>query len=499
MHREAGEALERRHVETGAKAAVLANHFWQAEVPDKALTHSKQAARQTEIIFAGDTALFWYNRALEILAQFGEDDDTVQEQFDLLLARERVYSRIGQRKAQAADLVTMQTLAQEDPARQAIVHNRRAAYERTSSRLAQAVIEAEAAQKTARQANDVAEEGESLIQLGYIALAQGDFDAARQHFDRAKEIADETNQRAEARAMNGQATTYTRLHDYAQAEDTYQHALTMNREIGRWSGQAACLTNLGILYLQVGDYVDALSSLQQALEVNRLIGHRRGEAICRHHLALTYKALGVFDEAETYLQTSLAIRREIDDRQGEAEDMRALGFIELDREDFAKAREYIGQALEMFQSLKIGAFEGDTWLVLGLALEGLDDQVKAKHAYEQAQLLHTEINNEAGVIEARAGIARCLLAEDKPDEAKAEINECLTWMEPHGGLGIHDPGRLYLAAYQVLAAAGDDKSATQAKETGQAFIHHRAEKISDLGLRSSYLENVPVNKALLQA
>jgi tetratricopeptide (TPR) repeat protein len=208
--------------------------------------------------------------------------------------------------------------------------------------------------------------------------------------------------------------------------------------------------------------------------------------------------LGIFDEAETYLQSSLAIRRDIDDMQGEAEDMRALGFIALDREDFSKAREYIGQALEMFQSLKIGAFEGDTWLVLGLALEGLDDQVKAKHAYEQAQLLHTEINNEAGITEARAGIARCLLAADKPDDAKAEIDECLAWMEPHGGLGINDPVRLYLTAYQVLDAAGDKKEAAKAKETGQAFIQHRAEKIRDLGLRASYLENVPVNKTLLQ-
>jgi predicted ATPase len=498
MHREAGEALERCHTDTSAKAAVLANHFWHAEILDNALSYSKQAARQAEIIYASETALFWYNRALEILAQFGEDDETVQEQFELLLARERVHSRMGQRKAQAADLVAMQALVQENPARQAGVHNRRAAYERTSSRLAQAAIEAEAAQKAAQEANDAAQEGESLIQLGYITLAQGNFDTAQQYFERAKEIADETNQRAEARAMNGLATTYTRIHDYAQAEDTYQHALTMNREIGRWSGQAAVLTNLGILYLQVGDYVDALALLQQALEVNRLIGHRRGEAICLHHLALANKALGIFDEAETYLQTALAIRQDIEDLQGKAEDRRALGSIELDRADFTKAREYIGQALEQFQSLKIGAFEGDTWLVLGLALEGLNDQVKAKHAYEQAQLLHKEINNEAGVIEARAGIARCWLAEGQPDEAKAEIDECLAWMAPHGGLGIHDPVQLYLTAHQILAAAGDKKSAAKAKKAGKTFIQQRAEKIRDLGLRASYLENVHINKTLLQ-
>jgi anti-anti-sigma factor len=497
MHREAGEALERRHAETGAKAIVLAHHFWQAEVMPEALTYSKQAARQAEIIYASNSALFWYDRVLEILAQFAQDDNTIQEQFTLLLARERIYSRMGQRQAQAADLVALQSLAQKDSARQAAVHNRRAAYERTSSRLAQAVLEAEAGQKAAQHAKDAAQEGESLIQLGYIALAQGNFDTARQYFERATEIADEISQRAEARAMNGLATTIMGMHDYPQAEDTFQRALIMNREIGRWSGQAACLTNLGLLYLQVGDCVDALALLQQALEVNRLIGHRRGEAICRHHLALTYKTLGIYDEAETYLQSSLAIRRAVDDMQGEAEDMRALGLIELERGNFAKAREYIGQALEMFQSLKIGAFEGDTWLVLGLALEGLNDFGKAKHAYKQASLLHKEINNEAGIIEARAGIARCLLVEGNRDEAKAEIDTCLAWMEPHGGLGLNEPTRLYLTAYQVLAAAGDTAGATAAKEAGQAFVRHRAEKILDLGLRASYLENVLLNKLLL--
>ena len=50
--------------------------------------------------------------------------------------------------------------------------------------------------------------------------------------------------------------------------------------------------------------------------------------------------------------------------------------------DYAAARDNLGQALEAFQSLKVQAGEGDGWLLLGLAQEGLNDRVKAKHAYE---------------------------------------------------------------------------------------------------------------------
>lgn len=495
MHREAGEALERCYDETDPQAITLANHFWQAEDMEAALGYSQLAARQAETFYAAHTALFWYNRILDILAARDKGKQSAKEQFDLLLARERIYSRLGQRKAQAADLVTLQSLAQ-DEAQQATVHNRRAAYERASGRLNQARVEAEAAQQVAQSAQDAAQEGESLIQLGYITLSQGEFETARDYFDTARDIADETTQQAEARALNGLATVYTQLHDYAQAEDLYRQALAMHHDMGRWSGQAACLSNLGILYLQTGHYVDALSLLRQAVEINKLISHRRGEAICLHYLALAYKALGVYDEAGTYLQQALVIRRAIDDEQGEAEDLRTLGSIALNQEDYVTARDYIGQALERFQSLKIGAFEGDTWLVLGLALEGLEEGVKANHAYAQAKLLHEEINNEAGGIEARAGLARCLLAENQLAEAQSEIKACMDWVAPHGALGINEPLRLYLTAARILDAAGDKNGAKKARRAGQEFVQHRADNISDLGLRASFLENVRLNKAI---
>jgi anti-anti-sigma factor len=501
LHREAGEALKRRYpTETERIAPILANHFFQAEAFDRVLTHSLQAAQQADALQSSQSALVWYTQALDALDYLEQNDETGQQKFALLLGRERIYSRQGQRKAQAADLVALETVAQafDDPAKQAAVHNRRADYERIASRFAEAKTEAEAGLQAARQANDPVLEAESLVQLAHVATNQGNFEAAREHLAAAqKTFVNKADQQGEARCINGLGTIYRHLNDYAQAEDYYQHALAMNQAIGHWPGQAACLSNLGMLYLKIGDYAGARASCQQALEINRFIGHRRGETICLHQLALTYKALGYYELARQYLDQSLPIRQAIEDNHGEAEDLRALGAIHLTTGDYTTARDYIGQALEIFQRLKIRPYEGDTWLVLGQALEGLQDLKRARHAFEQARAIHEQDGNEAGVVEARVGLARCLLAEDKIDEAKAEIDSCLAWLKPHGALGVNDPIHLYLTAYQILQAASDEEGAEEVLQAGLALIRHHADNIDDLGLRTSFLENVPENKELL--
>jgi hypothetical protein len=71
-------------------------------------------------------------------------------------------------------------------------------------------------------------------------------------------------------------------------------------------------------------------------------------------------------------------------------------------------------------------------------------------------------------------------------------------LEPHGALGIHNPIRLYLTAYQIFQAADDAESAERVLVAGQTLIRQRSDNIFDLGLRASFLENVPENRELLK-
>ena len=500
MHREAGEALERRHLSNlNHVAEKLAYHFFQAGELEKGLTYSIQAAAQAVALFDSHNALTWYSQALDALEQLGLDKKNQEQQYELLLVREQIYGHLGYRQAQAADLSTLQTLAQElnAPDKQAMVHNRQAFFNRVTNRFTQAAVEAQAGLLAARQSGNPVLEGESLIQLAHVDTCRGQLKAAREHLRTAQEIFSEANhQKGEARSLNGLGAIHQHLNDYPQAEHYCQQALAINRAIGNWRGQSACLKNRGILRLEAGAYTQALADFQRALEINRIIGDRRGEAICLNNLAATYKELGHLNLARSYIQEALPIRRSMEDKRGEAENLKVMSTIHVAEGDYLTARDHAGEALEIFQRLGVRPMEGQTWLELGLAQESLGDIAKAGAAYSQAQAIQREIGNKAGEVDAGAGLARCLLAKGKTAPAKKEIDDCLAAIKAHTTAGVKYPIRLYLTAYWVLQADQNKEQAVAALEEGCALLQTRANAIEDSSLRALYVDKVPENKEL---
>lgn len=311
LHREIGEALEQRHsLESERMAALLAYHFFQAKEPAKGLPYSIQAAAQASTLYASHNALIWYTQALDALDQLGQNELTQPQRFELLLAREQIYNNLDERPAQAVDLAALQTLAQDlnDPARQAMVHIRQARYERALNQLTQAMTEVQAALIAARQADNPALEGESLLHLAYILARQNQLELARAHIDDAYEILDQVgNPRLKAEGFNGLGDIYKLLKDYVQAENYYQQGLALNRSAGNRYGEAVSLSNLGSLCLEQQDYARALAYSQQALEINRLIGHRREQAVCLQNLSAGYKGLDNEQAAQRCHEESLTM------------------------------------------------------------------------------------------------------------------------------------------------------------------------------------------------
>jgi anti-anti-sigma factor len=75
LHRQAGEALERRAMpEPEQLAEELAYHFSKAGEFERALVYSIQAARRSEAAYANEAALNWYNLALEVLDQLDPEE-----------------------------------------------------------------------------------------------------------------------------------------------------------------------------------------------------------------------------------------------------------------------------------------------------------------------------------------------------------------------------------------------------------------------------------------
>lgn len=317
IHRRVGERLEQRHhADPDRLAALLAYHYFQARELEKGLPYSIQAAAQAQALYASHQALIWYTQALDALDQLEQNELTRPQQYELLLAREHIYDNLGERPAQAADLAALQSLTQilADPARQAVVHNRQARYDRAVNHLPQAMTEAQAALIAARQAKNPALQGESLLHLAHISASQGQLEMARAHMHDAQEILSQGgNPSAKAKTLNGLGDTYKLLQDFTEAENYYQQSLTLNRSIGNRYGEAVSLNSLGSICLALADYSKALIYCQQSLEINRLIGHRRGAVLCLENLAVAYQALNQPEAARRCAEEAQTIRQSFSD------------------------------------------------------------------------------------------------------------------------------------------------------------------------------------------
>ena len=82
-------------------------------------------------------------------------------------------------------------------------------------------------------------------------------------------------------------------------------------------------------------------------------------------------------------------------------------------------------------------------------------------------------------------------ALDYAQRALHLLDEC-------GGVGPEFPQRDYLVCYQVLSAVGQDRAALRALEGAYKLVMARAARISDPGLRRSFLERVPTNGQIVQ-
>jgi len=501
MHREAGEALERRYpAEPKYIAESLAHHFLRADELEKGLVYSIQAARHAGAIYANLNALHWYISALNAINQLGMNSPTQEQRFELLLACEQIHYEQGRRQTQLADLEALRDLAQAsgDPARQAQVYNRRAGYVRAMNKIDEAATSAQAGLEAARQAKDSILESESRIHLAYLAMRQGQFDAAREHLHAAQATLEKANnRRVEIKSLLALGTLYKHLNHYGDSQMYNQQALEMSRAIGDRNSQANALTSLAGTFLRKGEYSRAQAYGQEALVIYQFTGNRRGEAASLNRLAAIYTELGCVELARPYVDQALTLYQTIEDESGIAAAVQIQGAIELTLENFAAARDHIGQALEIYQHSKNRTGEGETWLTLALALEGLGDVVKAKHAYEQSQSKGVA-NNSVRAIEAEMGLARCLQTGGQNDKARQTVESIVEQPGANDIWAMQYPVRFYLSAYQILSTAETPDSAQKALEKGQTLLQVRAKMISNSELRASFLSNVPENTVLFQ-
>jgi CHAT domain-containing protein/Tfp pilus assembly protein PilF len=235
------------------------------------------------------------------------------------------------------------------------------------------------------------------------------------------------------------------------AENSFQQALRMYRELGNKEGERDTLIELGVVFARQKQYLRALEYLQQAERIDddrspslarlwnargqiylakgdyiegyfafqRALGYYRSDDIAeKFRLDLgfgeAYRYLGQYRKATAYLE--LAVRSTID-RYDRGRAYNSLGGLYFDLGQYDKALIALQEALGIRQSIgdKYGTI--DTLIDLGRVYQKYDRIEEAIASYEAADRLSTSLGDWQSKIYILSDLAN--IYQDKGDKNKA--------------------------------------------------------------------------------
>ena len=497
LHRRVAEAVEALHPDDGSQLGALAYHYSQAGVEDKALHYLTRAGDRARARYANQDAIRYYSQALELAP---EADGA--RRYGLLLERERVYDRLGQRDAQRQDLAELAALAQGlGGEQQAEVAVRRARCANWVCDYPAAIALAREAVEQARAVGHAGLEAQGHLSWGAALFVQSDFAGSREHVEAVLLLSRATGlPDMEAEALRGLGAASCLEFDWVGGRHYQEQALQVYQQIDDQRGVGRVVHNLGVICQELGDYAQALAYFEQGLRRWREMGNRSGELYTLWCSGYVRRLLGQYAQAREYVEQSLRVAREIEEGILECAALYELGELCRRVGDSAAAQEYAEEAWGLVQSLGSPRDQVFALQFLGALHQDLGDPGAARACYEQALRIPPDINSlphAADAIASLAGLASVALAVGDPVKAQAQVAEILAYLDGGGVLSTDNwPFWVYLTCYRVLRAGGDPR-ALEILATAHSLLQEHAARTPDEATRRSFLENVAENRAIV--
>lgn len=257
--------------------------------------------------------------------------------------------------------------------------------------LSEATQKYEAALKIWRESNNLSEQAEALIMLGFIEYRKGEWQSAIIFLTQAQGLLDE---KAEPYRMGqiaaglgaafnenglpefgiihyqralsyyqqtqdphlimianwGLGRTYYLLKNYSEALTHFQQALVGLAENGLDAAQN--YEYIGRVYGAIGEYAKARTYLQSSLVIYTRANNPREAAEVRGLLGQFHEGQGQLQSAEQYYRLSLQTFIKLSDRLNQAAVYYALGRLELKRGNNELAESYLRQSIEITENIR---------------------------------------------------------------------------------------------------------------------------------------------------
>jgi len=453
LHRRAGEALEALHPE---QVELLALHFHQGGVLEKALAYAIQAGDRARAAYDYRRALRYYQQALALVG-----DDLVAR-WDVLARQEEVLGTLSRREARDEVLEEMLRLAErlDDPLRRAQTLYRQGVLAMATGFPHRSLASLDEAAALARSLGEQALLARCMITTARVHWRMGDVPRCQAAAEKAHAMFQKIGDR------QGVETTLDALGslhlgltgDYGRALEYFRQVLESTRERGDAYEETAALSNVAIVHAMVGAYRTSLDMLEEALPFLIEVGDRSIESAILVAQSINYRGLGELDRAQEHARRALRLCRQVGNPNFEIQALRMLGLIALDRDDLEQARVWLEQAAAVARSYQ----------------QATDWAEQLSHL----ALVHSRLgNHKIGLRLSDKALAVLERDSDASDQLK----------------------QAYFERAQIVAAAEGNGAAQPYLERAYRSLMAVAGRIGDPDLRRSFLENVAENRAIVAA
>jgi len=445
----------------GEFAPIIAEHYELSGKSVLAAEWYTNAGARTKSQGAPVQALTFYNRALELLslaASPSSPDDNFERRWQALSGRDEVLGNLGETEKRMADDAALVSMAES--------------------------------------AGDDCLLAEAYYRQGYYLGVIGQYQKEHEAYVSGLAAAVRAQDRKrEAMILGLKVFCEVRLDDLETAARTALEALQCAEELGDDEVLARILINVSPFYTHTGDIGRTTQLLERGLSIIRRIGNIEGEAITLSNLSYVYILLGMTDEAIPALQRCIKLSQAIDHRSFLAYGSLNLGLAHLRGDDPSSAIAELGQCLVEFEAMNDVIDHSTCQTYAAMARERTGRISEALAGFERAAGKLEEIGIIGYAYDAKAGIARCLLALNNLEAARQQAALVWDYLQ-QGKVGMEFPILGYETCADIFEAAGEATMARRIIEAGYHELITRAHWISLPELRQSYLERVPEHQRI---
>lgn len=206
--------------------------------------------------------------------------------------------------------------------------------------------------------------------------------------------------------------------DLVRAGKQLEASLEIRYAADDLQGAANDLKQLGRLKMLQGSLDEAAGQFIHSLALAREVGDRRLEADVLTYQGQLARQRGQLEEAEARLKQALALMRELGDQRGEAVTLHQLGLVLRVRGDLLHAQEYFLCSLNTRRQIRDRRGEGEALGYLGRIARVQGNFEEAQHYFEESLAIAREVHDRRGEGIVHSQLGR--LAWARRDLATAE-------------------------------------------------------------------------------